>query len=76
MPCDSGVPQGSVLGPLLFAAYVASVGELINSFGVSCHHFADDLQLFVAMDAANTASALDRRTRALFRRRRWKTICS
>ena len=54
------MPQGSVLGPLLFTAYVAPVGELIDSFGVSYHHFADDLRLFVAMDAANTTSALDR----------------
>jgi len=39
---------------------VAPVGELVDSFGVSYHHFADDLQLFVAMDAADTTSALDR----------------
>jgi len=41
MPCDSGVPQGSVFSPLLFTAYVAPVSELLDSFGVSHHHFAD-----------------------------------
>jgi len=63
MPCDSGVPQGSVPSPLLFTAYVVPVSELIDSFGVSHHHFADDLHLFVAMEAGAAAFALERLTR-------------
>jgi len=40
--CISGISQGSVLRPLLFTAYVLLVGDLIESFDISCHQFADD----------------------------------
>jgi hypothetical protein len=58
MPCESGVPQGSILGPLLFTTYVAPIGRLIQSFGCGNHQFADDTQLYVALDAAHSAQAL------------------
>jgi len=49
--CDCGIPQGSVLGLLLFTAYVSVVGELIESYSMSYHQFADDTQLLVNMDS-------------------------
>jgi len=49
-----------VLGPLLFTAYVSAVGELIESYGVSYHQFADDMQLLVSMDSTNATPAIDR----------------
>ena len=43
-----------------FSARPAAVGELIESYGVSYHQFADDTQLLVSMDSINATPAIDR----------------
>ena len=53
VPVRSGVPQGSVLGPILFLLYVNYLPSHIKNM---CKIFADDLKLYLKIRAVTVAS--------------------
>lgn len=54
----SGVPQGSVIGPLLFIIYTSEIPKILSSYDVECRQFADDLKIFISYKSGETNEQL------------------
>lgn len=72
--CVIGVPQGSVLGPLLFSAFISPIANVTKSFGVEQHQYADDTSLFITVSRDDRVTQVQRLSECTLEVQSWFTL--
>ena len=68
-----GVPQGSVIGPLLFILYTTPIHHIIKSHGLQVMMYADDVQIYSSFHPRDRDTAISRINACVRDIRSWST---
>ena len=60
---DTGVPQGSILGPVLFNCYMTDLFHELDKLQISFHNYADDIQIWSSYDPKSSTDEVACRNR-------------
>ena len=66
-----GVPQGSVLGPILFTVYLIPLRNIILKHGIDYEIYADDNQLYITFKPVDSTKAVEKMEQCIDEIRKW-----
>ena len=70
-PLQTGMPQGSVLGPFSFPQYTAPLFDIVQRHGCEIHMYADDTQVYLSFSRNNSQISLEKLENCISELRQW-----
>ena len=69
-----GVPQGSILGPILFILYISEIENIAKCYGFKIHIYADDSQLYISFQRYDILSTVSNIEHCLRDIKHWMSV--